>query len=150
MSILAMHWRLFPTHTSSTTKVVYRVLGGLTLTWWVAEVLVTSFKCKPLARTFDPYVEGTCIDNLPFYLGFGIPNIVIDALIMALAIWKVSRLRLPALKRAGLVCVFLFGAGTIVASCVRLLYPYYCDVEIANAETRDPQVTRKSRLISLL
>lgn len=139
MSILAMHWRLFPTYT---TKIAYRVLGGLTLAWWLTIFLITSFKCQPLGKTFDPYLEGWCINNTAIFLGFGISNIVTDAFILALAIWKVSNPHLPSLKRAGLVGVFLLGAGTIAASCVRLYY--YCQLEVEDAEGHSAGVTSES------
>lgn len=143
MSILAMHWRLFPTHT---TKIAYRVLGGLTLAWWLTLVLLTSFKCQPLGKTFDPYIEGWCINTEPFYLVFPLTNIVTDIFILALAIWKVSRLHLPRLKRAGLAGVFLLGAGTIVASSMQLYYwlNYYHELEVKDYEGQSADVTSES------
>ncbi|KAK2596389.1 hypothetical protein N8I77_013281 [Diaporthe amygdali] len=125
ISILAMHWRLFPTHVM---KVAYIVLGGLTVMWWLAVILVTSFKCQPIGKTFDPYIDGDCINNGSFFPASGIPNIITDVGILVLAIYQVTHLQLALMKRVGLSIVFLAGSCAISASCVRLYY--YCHVEI--------------------
>ncbi|KAJ0109394.1 hypothetical protein J7T55_000319 [Diaporthe amygdali] len=125
ISILAMHWRLFPTYIM---KVAYIILGGLTIMWWLAVILVTSFKCQPTGKTFDPYIDGDCINNGSFFPASGIPNIITDVGILVLAIYQVIRLHLPLMKRVGLSVVFMAGSCAIAASCVRLYY--YCQVEI--------------------
>lgn len=142
ISILAMHWRLFPTRL---TKAAYIILGGLNVAWWLAIILVTSFKCQPLGRTFDPYIPGECVNNWSFFLAFGIPNIITDAGILALAIYKVAHLHLPLMKRVGLSAVFLAGACAIAASCIRLYY--YCEVEIEDANGHAEEVTSEWSLL---
>lgn len=144
ISILAMHWRLFPTYIM---KVAYIILGGLTVMWWLAVILVTSFKCQPTGKTLDPYIDGDCINNGSFFPASGIPNIITDVGILVLAIYQVIRLHLPLMKRVGLSVVFMAGSCAIAASCVRLYY--YCQVEIEASNGHSEEETSELKPLLL-
>ncbi|KAK3314820.1 hypothetical protein B0H66DRAFT_520947 [Apodospora peruviana] len=120
-SILAMYYRLFPTRFMKIGGWV--CLGGMTTAWWLAIILVVIFQCKPLAKTFDPFMaDGHCIDNTKFFLGNSIPNILNDVMILCLPMYEIGNLRLPHGQRVALVAVFMLGAGVVAMSAIRLSY----------------------------
>jgi len=121
LSILAMYRRLLP---SPLTDLGSIILGLLSLSWWLAVVLVTVFQCKPQSKVFDPLgpTPGDCIDDAKFFVANSIPNIITDVLIICLPTYQIWKLRLPRSQRIAVTAVFLFGAGTTAVSIVRLHY----------------------------
>ncbi|KAK9421425.1 hypothetical protein SUNI508_05660 [Seiridium unicorne] len=119
LSVLAMYRKIFPT--PLVNKGTY-VLGVTVLAWWVAVILVTLLQCHPLYGLWDLAAMETaqCMDQLELFLGNAIPNIIIDAFILALPLYEVARLQMTRLKKIGVFIIFLLGGVTIVISGVRL------------------------------
>ncbi|RSL85333.1 hypothetical protein CEP52_016176 [Fusarium oligoseptatum] len=119
-SILLMYYRIFPTRSM---KLGGYVLGGLTLAWWIAIVFTTIFQCTPIDKAWKPFMtEGKCIDKNKFFIGNSIPNIVVDAMIISLPVWEVSKVQVPRSQRVAIAGIFLLGGLIVVISCIRLKY----------------------------
>lgn len=117
-SILAMYYRLFPTRFM---KWGYIVLGSMTGLWWIAVMLVTIFQCNPVHRFWDLATPGTCVNANVFYISTnGVPNIVMDAMILSLPIYEVYKLHVALKIKVAIVANFLIGALVIIASIVKL------------------------------
>lgn len=117
-SILAMCYRLFPTRFMNWG---YMVLGAMTALWWIAVMLVTIFQCTPVHRFWDLATAGTCVNANVFYISTnGVPNIVMDAMILALPIYEVYKLHVPRKIKIAIGANFLIGAVVIIASIIKL------------------------------
>ncbi|KAF0323569.1 satratoxin biosynthesis SC1 cluster protein 4 [Colletotrichum asianum] len=117
-SVLLMYYRIFPT---TGMKVGGYVLGGLTLAWWLAVVLVSTFQCTPVHKAWNPLMEGgKCLDTNKFFLGNSIPSIITDALILCLPVLEVSKLQVRRSQKVAIGGMFLLGGLVVVISCIRL------------------------------
>ncbi|KAJ5799070.1 uncharacterized protein N7518_001138 [Penicillium psychrosexuale] len=83
ISILLMYCRIFPTRE---IRIASLVLGGMTLSWLVAIILVSVFQCNPIPRAWDTRIPGKCINLKGMFIGNAVPNIVTDILILSLPV----------------------------------------------------------------
>jgi len=114
-----MYYRIFPT---KFMKWGYVVLGGMTAAWWVAVMLVTIFQCVPVHKLWDLETPGKCINANVFYLSTnGVPNIVMDAMILCLPIFEVYKLHVSTKVKIAIGASFLIGALVIIASIIKLV-----------------------------
>lgn len=105
--ILLMYYRIFPTRSM---KIGGYVLGGLTLAWWIGIVFTSIFQCTPVDKAWKPFMEGgECLDKNRFFIGNSIPNIVMDAMIIALPVFEVSKVQVPRSQKIAIAGIFLLG-----------------------------------------
>ncbi|ETS76479.1 hypothetical protein PFICI_11866 [Pestalotiopsis fici W106-1] len=117
-SILAMYYRIFPT---LFMKWGYAVLGSMTAAWWVAVMLTTVFQCTPVHKYWDLATPGTCINANTFYISTnGVPNIVMDAMILCLPMREVYKLHVSRKLKLAIGANFLIGSLVIIASIIKL------------------------------
>lgn len=117
-SILAMYYRIFPTRFM---KWGYIVLGTMTGAWWIAVMLVATFQCTPIHRYWDLTTPGTCINAEVLYISTnGVPNIIMDAMILCLPIYEVYKLHVARNVKIAIGANFLVGSIVIVASIIKL------------------------------
>ncbi|GKZ95726.1 hypothetical protein AnigIFM59636_009734 [Aspergillus niger] len=77
--------------------------------------------CIPLEKLWNPTIPGGCIDLAKFYYGLQIPNIVTDAVILALPLKHVWNLQVPRAQKIMLTGIFCLGALTLAFDIVRLV-----------------------------
>lgn len=117
-SILAMYYRLFPTRFM---KWGYIILGSMTGLWWIAVMLVTVFQCIPVHKFWELDTSGTCVNANVFYISTnGVPNIVMDVMILCLPMYEVYKLHVSRKLKIAICANFLIGAIVIIASIVKL------------------------------
>ncbi|OLN87826.1 hypothetical protein CCHL11_00535 [Colletotrichum chlorophyti] len=116
ISLLLMYRRIFP---SRGFKIAVMILGGLTIAWWIAIVLVCVFQCTPVSKAYMPWIEGTCIDLKASFIGNAIPNIMTDVAILCLPINQVWKLQVTLAQRLSLCFMFLLGGFVLFASIYR-------------------------------
>ncbi|KAJ5186751.1 hypothetical protein N7449_011515 [Penicillium cf. viridicatum] len=83
VSILLMYCRIFPTRE---IRIASMILGGISIAWGMAIILVSVFQCTPIARAWDTRIPGTCINLKASFIGNAVPNIVTDVLILSLPV----------------------------------------------------------------
>lgn len=106
LSILLLFQRLFPFRKFI---VKLRITGAVCLTWWIVVIAIQIFSCKPLYGFWDRSVRSTCANRKPFYVGFAVPNIITDIIILALPVRMIWRLQTSPGQKAGLFLTFLTG-----------------------------------------
>ncbi|PSR80253.1 hypothetical protein BD289DRAFT_441078 [Coniella lustricola] len=118
-SVLAMYYRIFPT---KFMKWGYIALGAINFAWWIGCMFATIFQCTPIHDYWDLYDDSSvCINANVFYLSTnGIPNIVMDALILCLPMWEVYKLHLGRKVKIAIGANFLIGALVLIASIYKL------------------------------
>ena len=74
------------------------------------------FECHPIAKFWDPLIEGKCVDVPGLYLANGILNVVADFLVLLVPIPMLVTLHVSTRHKVILAAVFAMGS-----SCVGLL-----------------------------
>ena len=88
----------------------------------IALVFPLIFTCTPVMKNFDVFItEGSCLDRTPIYMATAVLNMITDVLLLILPLPMIVRLQMPAIQKAGLICVFCVGSATAVTSGVRLV-----------------------------
>ncbi|KAK3302661.1 uncharacterized protein B0T15DRAFT_543577 [Chaetomium strumarium] len=117
-SVLAMFYRIFPTRFM---KRGYIILGSMTAAWWVAVLLVTIFQCTPVHKRWDLQAKGTCVNDNVFYISTnGVPNIVMDVMILVLPLFEIFKLQVSRAQKIAIACSFLVGWIVVISSIIKL------------------------------
>ncbi|EPE02583.1 integral membrane protein [Ophiostoma piceae UAMH 11346] len=88
----------------------------------VEETFVVCFACQPIYKFWTPKAAGTCLNLLKFYyISFGI-KFATDIVLFLEPIPTLTRLKLPWVKRLGLIVMFSLGLLTCVISIIRATY----------------------------
>lgn len=86
------------------------VLGGIVIAWAISIILVCIFQCQPIAKAWNPMLDGQCINLKGSFIGNAVPNILTDILILALPIRYVWKMVPDKTMRLQLSVVFLLGS----------------------------------------
>lgn len=106
LSILLLYLRVFtPVYIRKTTYAVFAAVALVSL--W--SVLSSIFFCVPVARYWDPTVNGSCLPLQPRWISGATLNIASDFVIFVLPLTVVGRLGLPKRQKIGLFLVFALG-----------------------------------------
>jgi hypothetical protein len=135
-SILVFYYRMFLT---SIIKNGCIFLVGISVSWYVAVIIVAFCQCRPLYKAWSPFLEeGTCIDTNQYFLGNSVINIITDILILVLPVVAISKLQMKTYMKLGVIGAFLLGSlyaldhretydrvmligcSVIITSCIRL------------------------------
>ncbi|KAI9712434.1 MAG: hypothetical protein M1820_001647 [Bogoriella megaspora] len=117
LSILAMYWRVF--HVPS-FKFPLILTGSLTLAWFVGCAVASILSCIPISGFWSLPPHGKCINNIAYYIGQAVGNILIDIILFSLPIFMISRLRISTSQKVAVCGIFLLGAFVTLASALRL------------------------------
>ncbi|KAK1141820.1 hypothetical protein N8T08_008485 [Aspergillus melleus] len=118
LSILAFYKRLFPV---KPMVLAVNIIGSVVILWAYGVCLVGALTCIPFRKLWDPAIPGGCIDLPKFYYGLQIPNIVTDAIILAMPMKVVWNLHVPKTQKVALSGIFLLGFLTLIFDIIRLV-----------------------------
>ncbi|KAH6646162.1 hypothetical protein BKA67DRAFT_95659 [Truncatella angustata] len=124
LSILLMYLRIF---TSKGFKLVVYIVIVAVAAWWAAITLLSIFQCKPIEKSFRPWIDGQCITLEGAYYGSSVPSIVTDFIILCLPIHQVIKLKTTKTNRAIICFFFATGAFATFASIERFLAVFQVD-----------------------
>lgn len=78
--------------------------------YWLVDLLVAIFECKPVAFYWDVSIKGgKCINQNAFYRWNGVANLLIDFSVLFLPLPMIWRLSLPIRDKVSLTAIFLLG-----------------------------------------
>ncbi|KAL3496538.1 hypothetical protein BJX62DRAFT_232207 [Aspergillus germanicus] len=120
--LLLYHSILSPTTPTKTPLYLLYVLGGIIIAYSIALILALIFACDPLARAWNASVTGgRCINRNAVYMATAVTNTASDVVLLGVAVWIVSRLRMSmgVWVRVGVLCLFGVGGVTTAMSIVR-------------------------------
>ncbi|KAH7371737.1 hypothetical protein BKA66DRAFT_572706 [Pyrenochaeta sp. MPI-SDFR-AT-0127] len=112
--------RIFGLHSKNFNRLLWAT-HGLVWAWWVGIVFATIFMCKPIAKQWNPVLEGTCGSNNALWLGSAIPSVLIDLIILILPMPMLWRLQLRRSRKILVTTVFVCGYCVILVSIGRLV-----------------------------
>ena len=132
VSILLFYWRIFKTPGFKITLItITTVLTG----WLIGVMLAGILGCEPIHSFWD-FSPGHCINLYHYFLGSGIPNIVLNFLVLFLPLPLVWTLQIPRSQKIALTGIFLLG-GLYVSpkpssygACITKTFPSVCIVSI--------------------
>lgn len=106
MSLLLLYIKVFPlSRLTIVSKAAFVFVGILA----VSGVLTTLLICQPIERNWYIHTPGHCGSLKTAYGLYGIMNLITDVLVLALPIPSLVGLKLPALRKCGLVATFAVG-----------------------------------------
>lgn len=106
-SILFLYDRLFSVN-KTFVKCMY-VTGALQIIYSVVTLFVSIFLCTPIARNWNPMVEGTCIDHNKYLAGSETINSSVDFAMVVMACFMVWHLKMKQALKWKLVILFIIG-----------------------------------------
>lgn len=84
---------------------------ALVVIWYIVCVFVSIFGCEPVSYFWNKAQEGHCIDEVKFFRGNGITNMLLDILTLILPLPMVWRLDLGLQQKIAVTGIF--GLGTL-------------------------------------
>ncbi|KAK3072224.1 hypothetical protein LTR53_007216 [Teratosphaeriaceae sp. CCFEE 6253] len=118
VSLLASYLRL--AGFNQTYRYVLHAVLALVILNQLLYACLLSFACRPIAKQWDPALDGTCIDQLPTYFGLGGSSLGFDILIILLPFPILQRLQLDLSKKLALGCLFALGFFVSVIQIIRV------------------------------
>ena len=107
ISVLLMYRRIFPVRLIT---IGGSILGGMTIVWVFAGILVAIFQCRPVSKGWDSAEPGHCIELNGVLIGNGAVNFIIDIFILALPTRLIWQLQASIWRRISVLCMFLTGS----------------------------------------
>ncbi|KAK3670654.1 hypothetical protein LTR78_009489 [Recurvomyces mirabilis] len=124
ISILLMYKRVFGTSESRAYGVRFQILIWSTITLVAAcfTALETAgiFACRPIQRSWDHSLPGTCLDTQARFYAYTGLNFFTDIIILALPLPLIKNLNIPNRQKWSLISVFLLGSFVCVTTLVRV------------------------------
>ena len=107
ISILLFYSRIF---TERKFRIALRITFALVVSWLVAIELVVLAECVPISGLWDLSISSRCISLVPFFIGAGVPNVVLNVVIVFLPLPMIWTLDIERKHRWALSAVFGLGA----------------------------------------
>ena len=119
MSILLFYSRIFK---ERRFLIALRSTFALVISWFVAIEIVVLAECRPVSALWDPTVPGGyCIDIQSFLLGAGIPNVILNVIVLLLPLPMIWTLEIEKKHKIALSSVFMLGGFVVIVSIVRVV-----------------------------
>ncbi|PHH90572.1 hypothetical protein CDD83_3259 [Cordyceps sp. RAO-2017] len=132
IAVLLLYRRIFRGRAFS---IITWLLIAVAAGWTVAFFFANMLECVPVEEAFKnaPGLGGNprCINAVPMYLSQVYSDVIIDALILAVPIPLVLKLRLPTRQKFAVCGIFLLGIITIASSCAKMIIFNFVGHELA-------------------
>lgn len=119
VAILVFYLRLDPTQ--SFRYSVFAVLF-ITISYMIALCLALFFQCQPIAKFWNPLLEGQCLNSKDLFLWNSILNVFADFLVLILPIPMLRKLQMGMRQKWIIGLLFGVGSLTCIVSAVRTYY----------------------------
>ncbi|RKF74500.1 Satratoxin biosynthesis SC1 cluster protein 4 [Golovinomyces cichoracearum] len=118
LSVLAMYYRFFPLRQMRKYGLI---IAWISITWNLSLILLALLQCTPFKKTYEPWVEGRCIDLKATFLGISVPSIMTDIAILSLPLPHVWKLQTKIWQKISLTAIFMLGSFVVFASIFRFI-----------------------------
>jgi hypothetical protein len=81
----------------------------LNIAWFLGIVFSSAFMCQPIAKSWNPTLEGKCGSTPGLWLGSAIPSVVIDLIILLLPLPMIWSLKMSTARKSGITAIFVCG-----------------------------------------
>ena len=104
--MLLFYSRIFKTHYF---RIALWITAGLVTAWFISVEISVLANCVPIHALWDFTPGAQCIDLNAFFLGAGIPNILLNVIILVLPLPMIWTLSIEPMQKLALSGVFLLG-----------------------------------------
>lgn len=118
LSILLFYLRINPDRVFR--RLAYAI-GAFEITYILISIGIQIFGCSPVARSWDFYIPGSCVNKKDYFYVQAVFNIVTDFATLLLPIRMCVRLQLPTRQKWMLGLTFAVGSFACIVSIVRLV-----------------------------
>ncbi|KAG8169977.1 hypothetical protein KVR01_000722 [Diaporthe batatas] len=121
LSVLFFYRRIFSVRAFN---IVNTVFIYLTLAWGLAFTFAGAFQCTPVSTLWDKFeIEygDSCVNVQPFYLGFGVSDLILDVLIFALPMPHLYSLQMPMRQKLAIGGIFFLGSIVVAIGITRIV-----------------------------
>ncbi|KAL8899585.1 MAG: hypothetical protein Q9207_006121 [Kuettlingeria erythrocarpa] len=101
-------------------KFVIKMVMSIAILSHSIGILILLFQCRPVAKSWNPDLEGTCLPDGPTFYGLASVTILFDIIIIPLPIPALLQLQISKAKRLVLSAVFALGVFTTGCSALRV------------------------------
>ena len=105
-SILLFYSRIFK---ERKFEITLKVIFGIVTVWFIAIEAAVLAQCVPISALWDPTQNGTCINLAAFFQAAGIPNVILNVVILVLPLPMIWSLEIDRKHKIALSGVFLLG-----------------------------------------
>ncbi|MCJ1307570.1 hypothetical protein MMC25_001217 [Agyrium rufum] len=117
ISILLFYSRIFKT---PGFQLSLWITGGFIVATWLASEVSIILECLPIHALWDFTPGAKCINLPAFFLGSGIPNILLNFVLLILPLPQIWSLQIEKYQKLALSGVFLLGSFVFVCSIIRV------------------------------
>ena len=108
--MLALYVRLFSIHRNFRWYCYFLML--LCVCWAIGLELGSAFQCTPVWQAWNPLSDRSmCVNLQHFLVGFNVPNIVLDFLILTAPLYLIWQLSLPLKRKFFVSGILMLGLG---------------------------------------
>ncbi|KAL4733519.1 hypothetical protein BDV11DRAFT_199852 [Aspergillus similis] len=116
-SILLQYKRVFATRGM---HIASWILIGFVAVWGTWTFVSAWLNCIPVAKFWDPTIDGYCLDKKALWFSNSAIHIFTDIVLLLFPMPVLKNLQLPRRQRLALMAVFALGAFVLVTSILRL------------------------------
>ncbi|KAH6847666.1 hypothetical protein B0I37DRAFT_431444 [Chaetomium sp. MPI-CAGE-AT-0009] len=87
----------------------------------VPQILLFLYVCTPIGSYWDWTIPGTCINQQAIFDAGNILNMLTDFMILLLPIWMLRPMRVPLVKKLGVMLVLMTGGFVCAVSLLRMV-----------------------------
>ena len=110
VSVVVWYWHIFAVNNSS-IRIPMIVIGGFSLAWGLAALLLVIFQCTPIYAAWDLVAaqSARCIAFGNLILGYELTNMLLDVAILVLPLRAVFKLKMNLSKKITVAGIFCLG-----------------------------------------
>ena len=113
LSLLCMYWKIFGRVKAFHYATI--VVGMIVIGWMIGTLFAQVFTCIPVQGAWEPEIGARCIDQVKFYYGNAISNVITDVIILVMPLHLVWHLQMSVQRKIGLSLVILLGSLWVLA-----------------------------------
>ncbi|KAL9027317.1 MAG: hypothetical protein Q9196_004142 [Gyalolechia fulgens] len=121
VAILLFYLRVNPDRGFRTAVYVSLVL---TTSYVVALSLAIFFQCDPVAKFWNPFLSGNCLDSTRLYLANAVLNVIFDFVVLLVPVPMLRKLQVSTRQKWVIGALFSLGSVTCVISIVRIYFQH--------------------------
>lgn len=93
---------------------------GIMFAYYIPAIIAKIIICDPIAKFWDPDIDGTCLNEKSIILADAVISVVSDSVILILPLLLTRNLRMSTKKKIRVVAALGAGGFAVVASIIRL------------------------------
>lgn len=82
---------------------------AMNVAWLIGTLLSVTFICSPIEKVWNFTLPGKCLNFKHLWLGNGLPNLIIDVIILVLPLPMLWKLQMKTVRRLQISGVFICG-----------------------------------------